>query len=179
MFITKRYLEETTKKDYVIYCDMDSVLVDFKKQALKTEPNIKFKPHDNTEEQKKLWNDLWKTVTKTSPNWWASMSWTQDGRTLWQYIKPHDPFILSAAPPSIFEKTKKGKLEWIRKNLGKDFVNRALIVDRSEKLQYATPNAVLIDDELRNCDEFKRAGGICIKHTSTRETIRQLRKLGL
>lgn len=179
MFISLAYINETVSKDYIIYCDLDGVLVDFRSKALETEPNIKFKPYDETKEQKGLWNKLWGTVARTGSSWWESMGWEKDGKILWQYIKPHNPFILSAAPPSIFEKTKKGKLAWIRKNLGKEFADRAIIVKRAEKLKYATPNAVLIDDEARNCDEFKKAGGICINHTSTRETIKKLKNLGL
>ena len=70
-------------------------------------------------------------------------------------------------------------MDWIKRELGSEYVDRAIIVTRPEKLKYATPNALLIDDEIKNYKEFTAAGGKCILHKNTRDTIRQLKKLGL
>jgi hypothetical protein len=47
------------------------------------------------------------------------------------------------------------------------------------KKNYAEPNHILIDDRLSNIEQWRAAGGIGILHTSSDETITQLKKLGL
>ena len=61
--------------------------------------------------------------------------------------------------------------------------NRVYAVKRINKANFAVdgrdkrPN-LLIDDHAKNIDAFKRAGGIGIVHTSARNTIKELKKLG-
>ena len=55
---------------------------------------------------------------------------------------------------------------------------------RVEKQKFAMKSdmgrrpAILIDDFPRNVDQFKAAGGMGIVHTSTSNTLRELKKLG-
>ena len=162
-----------------IYCDMDGVLCDFKSQAAKAtgmsiqdwmkEPGRKFKSI----------RDKWKPI-KNYPNFWASMPWEPGGKELWNYIKRFNPEILSAyveqtTDPSCIP----GKTKWARTNLG--FTPKLNLVKRIEKQKYAKDGAnptILIDDYEKNIRQFKAAGGIGILHTSTSNTISQLRKLG-
>lgn len=162
-----------------IYCDMDGVLCDFKSQAAKAtgmsiqdwmkEPGRKFKSI----------RDKWKPI-KNYPNFWASMPWEPGGQQLWNFIKKFNPEILSAyvtqtTDPSCIP----GKTKWARTNLG--FTPKLNLVKRIEKQKYAKDGAnptILIDDYEKNIRQFKAAGGIGILHTSTSNTISQLRKLG-
>ena len=52
---------------------------------------------------------------------------------------------------------------------------------RSQKQQYATtdgkPN-ILIDDYMKNINEWEKKGGIGIHHTDPRKTINELKRLG-
>ena len=61
--------------------------------------------------------------------------------------------------------------------------NRVYAVKRINKANFAKdgrdkrPN-LLIDDHVKNIDAFKKAGGLGIVHTSARNTIKELKKLG-
>ena len=52
---------------------------------------------------------------------------------------------------------------------------------RSQKQKYATTNGkpnVLIDDYIKNIQEWESAGGIGIRHTNVSKTLAELKKLG-
>jgi hypothetical protein len=56
------------------------------------------------------------------------------------------------------------------------------LVKRSQKQLYTkkgSDQTILIDDYIKNINEFKAKGGIGIHHTSAQNTIFQLKKLGL
>ena len=59
--------------------------------------------------------------------------------------------------------------------------SRINLVMRSQKQQYATtdgkPN-ILIDDYMKNINEWENKGGIGIHHTDPRKTINELKRLG-
>ena len=72
-----------------------------------------------------------------------------------------------------------GKTKWARTNLG--FTPKLNLVKRVEKQKYAKDGrnpTILIDDYEKNIRQFNSAGGIGILHTSTSNTISQLKKLG-
>ena len=75
---------------------------------------------------------------------------------------------------------KLGNLNGCQKNTNfpKSRIN---LVMRSQKQQYATtdgkPN-ILIDDYMKNINEWEKKGGIGIHHTDPRKTINELKRLG-
>ena len=76
--------------------------------------------------------------------------------------------------------SKVGKMKWLSKNT-KFSRSKIHLVLRSQKKDYAKtdgkPN-VLIDDYIKNINEWERAGGIGIHHTNTSKTLSKLKKLG-
>jgi hypothetical protein len=97
-----------------------------------------------------------------------------DGKELWNYIKPYNPELLSA--PSREESSRIGKFTWVKRNTpGTKLILRS--ADR--KQEFATPNAILIDDRADNIQRWIDAGGVGIHHTSSENTIKQLQELGL
>ena len=48
-----------------------------------------------------------------------------------------------------------------------------------DKAKYANKDSILIDDRKQNIDHWIESGGIGILHTSAKDTIKQLKKLGL
>ena len=48
-----------------------------------------------------------------------------------------------------------------------------------DKAQYASPNAILIDDRSKAIDPWVDMGGIGILHTNTNNTIEQLKQIGI
>ena len=157
-----------------IYCDMDGVLCDFKKAA-----------HKTTGVSISKWmtlskSDKWGPIFKNK-RFWEDMPWQSGGQALWSFISKYKPHILSAYVEESYDPNCiPGKTKWARSHLGLNtqYIN---LVRRSQKQNFAKMGggpAVLIDDYRKNTDQFTSRGGVGILHTSTSNTIRQLKKLG-
>ena len=158
-----------------LYCDMDGVLCDFKSQAEKV-VGVNINKWMN---MSKL--DKWKPIVDKK-DFWSTLPWMSGGKQLWSFIKKYNPDILSAHVEEVRDPTCiHGKLLWAKRNLVLPN-NRINLVRRFQKKDYAQTGyrspAVLIDDYEKNASEFTRRGGIGIYHTSTSNTIRELKKLG-
>ena len=168
-----------TFKDYLvefdtpqIYCDMDGVLVDFVKY---TSDNL----------GKPFKDEYW---TELPTDMFYQMPPMSDAKVLWNFIGKYDPFILTAVPRKspergpVSERAASDKKRWMKKHFR---VNDARIyaVLRKHKSNFAKdgrdgrPN-LLIDDHKKNVDLFIKAGGLGIVHTSARNTIKELIKIG-
>jgi 5'(3')-deoxyribonucleotidase len=152
-----------------IYCDLDQVLVNFMKGADKA---VGGSFVDSPKE------DRWNKVNQIK-GFWANLDWMPGAKRLYQFIEKHDPFVLSAytgRDPT----SKVGKMKWLKKNTNfkRSHINLVL---RSQKQKYAItdgkPN-VLIDDYIKNINEWESKGGIGIHHTNVSKTISDLKRLG-
>jgi hypothetical protein len=151
--------------EYRIYCDMDGVLVDFHKGY---EQLTGVKIHAFTDKLD------WEAIKRAGYDFWFKLEWKPDGKDLWKYIKKYKPIILSA--PSREDESRVGKHDWVKRELP----NTQLILrSMNNKKEFASPNSILIDDTPQNVDQWNEAGGIGILHTSTVNTIKELKKLGL
>ena len=161
------YEAQENDQQYKIFCDMDGVLVDFDGGYKKlTNKDIKG-TFSNDEE-------FWDPISKAGIKFWTGLKWLPDGKQLWDYIKQYNPKLLSA--PSREESSKIGKRIWVKRNLpGVPLLLKAA----KYKQEYASPDAILIDDRKDNVDRWNAAGGVGIYHTSASDTIKQLQKLGL
>ena len=158
-----------------IYCDMDGVLCDFKTYAEKT-VGVPINKWMKLPKEGK-----WDPIVQKG-DFWATMPWMNGGKQLWNFIKKYNPDILSAHVEEVRDPTCiPGKTLWAKRNLGlpNDRIN---LVKRYQKQDYAQTgwrtSAILIDDYKKNVDQFKARGGIGIHHTSTSNTIRELKKHG-
>ena len=161
-----KLLEEIEENKYTIYCDMDGVLVDF---------NQGYK--DLTGKSPKEVGDgpeFWEPIHKAGASFWIKLKWMPDGKTLWDYISKYNPILLSA--PSKEESSKIGKRVWKKNNLPD---TRLILTPARFKQKYSRENQILIDDRVDNIEQWKAKGGIGILHTSTADTIEQLKDLGL
>src|SRR5210317_1760952 len=157
-----------------IYLDMDGVLVDFEKQLVDT---IKMPISDWMKlDRKKRWDPV---TART--DFWSTAPWNNEGKKLLDFVKKYNPHILSAyVEHSHDPNCIPGKSHWARTNLGIG-INRINLVKRVQKQNYAKvvgEPAILIDDYKKNTDQFTQRGGIGILHTTTSNTINQLKKLG-
>jgi hypothetical protein len=160
--------EGTEEKSHKIYCDMDGVLVDFEKgyEDL-TGQNIRGQHVSGGP-------NFWDPITKAGAQFWIKLPWMADGKQLWEYIKQYTPVLLSA--PSREESSKIGKYVWVKREMPG---TKLILRSAERKQEFATPQSILIDDRKDNIDRWKEAGGIGIYHTSSADTIQQLKKLGL
>ncbi len=153
-----------------IYCDLDQVLVAFLDGAKKA-IGSDFPTTDKDER--------WNKINQTK-GFWANLDWMPGSKRLHDFIMRYDPHVLSAfsgRDPT----SKVGKMKWLKKNTKFKRANIHL-VKRAQKQAYAknrdgNPN-VLIDDYLKNINEWEAKGGIGIHHTSVSKTIAELKKLG-
>ena len=161
-------LKTEVKEKYEIYCDMDGVLVDFERGYEElTGKNIRGNHVKGNA-------DFWQPITDAGVEFWTKLKWMSDGKQLWDYIKKHKPSLLSA--PSREESSRIGKHIWVENNTpGVNLILRAA----DKKQEFASPNAILIDDRADNIQRWKDAGGVGIHHTSAENTINELEKLGL
>ena len=83
--------------------------------------------------------------------------------------------ILSSAgnpPEDLYKEVEKQKKKWLKQH---DIKFPAIVVQKKDhKKDYAKENALLIDDTLINCTEFKDAGGVAIYHGTAFSTIQLL-----
>ena len=117
---------------------------------------------------------FWSPINKAGVKFWSDMKWMEDGHVLWNYIKQYKPKLLSA--PSSEDSSRVGKHEWVEKELpGVPLLLRSA----KHKKDFAEVDAILIDDREDNIMGWIEKGGIGIVHTSTNNTIRKLKELGL
>ena len=161
-------LKEVTSP-YKLYCDLDGVLVNFEKGYVNL-TGQKPPPYGIKYDAKAFWDP----IAKAGAPFWVNLEWMPDGKALWNYIKPYSPSILSA--PSRDKSSGEGKTLWMNQNLPGVHL---ILKPASKKQELASPNSILIDDREDNIQRWKDAGGIGIRHTSTADTIKQLKKLGL
>ena len=164
-----------------IYCDMDGVLADFETRVRRITGISK--PGD-------IPTDLmWKHITDgvNGQGFFNQLDVLPDAPQLWAYLKRISETsrnvnisILSATGHTITEQSKREKIEWMNEHFDLSFVTGLhFSISGSQKYKYVqAPTDVLIDDMQRNVDLWTNAGGIGILHTSTENTIEQLKQHG-
>ncbi|HHW59650.1 MAG: hypothetical protein WBL11_06490 [Bacteroidales bacterium] len=155
-----------------IFCDLDGVLTDFDGRFFEL-----FGKYPNEFIDTYGYSSFWASFTRQAEDFWSGIKWKNDGKKLWQFIRPYNPIILSSVPPSMAKIATKYKEKWIRDELGLDI--EYYITSRKEKQNYSDQGSILIDDMKKNIDEWLLRGGIGILHISAENTIKELKKIGL
>ena len=162
-------LEASDENLPTIYCDMDGVIVNLMKGA-----DAVVGGSFVTFDKEKRWN-----MINQTKGFWENLEWMPSSKRLYKFIMRYDTFILSAysgRDPS----SKNGKMKWLNKNTNFK-KSRIKLVKRAQKQAYATTNGepnILIDDYMKNINEWEARGGIGIHHTDVGKTINKLKSLG-
>ena len=193
--------EETLVNKYQIFCDLDGVLVDLIAgvgKAIHADPPegvsvrwIKAQRLAREDLGEAILNEsqlnkFHKNFSKPIRNFmlrimsdnrrfWMNLGWTEDGRELWEFIKDHDPIILSK-PTDL--QSVIGKKAWVKRNLG---LNKERVQIRYDKSRYAQHNGktgLLIDDFGTNIKAFAEADGKTIHFKNTKQAIEELKTYG-
>lgn len=160
-----------------IYLDMDGVIADFMGHA------VTVLGRDYRDE---YWNGKSKERAKMiedTGTFWHHIPLLPDALELIEHLKPHDLHIMSAYA-KWDKNSQEGKKYWLSNHMSFLPEKNVNLVLRHQKQFYAThkyngtPN-VLIDDYEKNVKEWIARGGIGIVHTSARETIEQIKGLGI
>lgn len=159
-----------------VFLDMDGVLTDFKGACEKLSEHMMFWYTADKEL-------FWKHITAAGTVFWSDMSWMVGGRELHSFLTSSGlhPTILSALPNPdrkvAMVNARKGKIEWLKKELGTPYADNAILCFRPEKALQSGISRVLIDDNPENIHEWEEAGGEAILHKNTNRTIRCLDRI--
>lgn len=161
------------KQQYTIFQDLDGCLADFNKGVIE----ITGKRPGEIPTGK-----MWKALANAD-EFYYRLDLMPDAMTLWNYIKPHNPIILSGLPMGNWARGQKAR--WVGEKLGWDIP--AIFGWAREKPQDAMKflgasdldGCILIDDREKAKGPWESAGGTFILHTSAANTIRQLKDLGI
>ena len=168
-------LYEAIRPKYIIFCDMDGVLVDFNK-GYKDLTGITTH-HANSQGKDEFWNILKRSLEEkgiSEYEYWTNLDWQPGGKELWNYIKKYNPYILTA--PSLNPESREAKSDWVTRL---DGMKKIYFKPAKSKSDFSEKNRILIDDRKDTIDRWNTAGGIGILHTSAEDTIKQLQNLGL
>jgi hypothetical protein len=157
-------------REIKLYLDMDGVLTDFMGACEKLGKHMMVW-YSNDKER------FWNHITYTGTEFWSEMPWIAGGKELYGFLESSgfSPTILSALPGPERGKAivdaRKGKIQWLRKELGTQSAINAILCLRHEKALQSGISRVLIDDNSENIREWEEAGGTGILHKNANQTI--------
>ncbi|KXS44101.1 MAG: hypothetical protein AWU59_734 [Methanolobus sp. T82-4] len=153
---------------------MDNVITDFDNACNSISADL-IKLHSSDRDE------FWKIIGFQGITFWSEMPWKEDGRELVDYLLNYNTIILSAHPNpkrgNVAEFSKKGKYDWLAREIGKDLADKAIICRRSEKKTYSSPNCILVDDNTQNIKSWEERGGIGVLHFTAENAIDKLERI--
>lgn len=152
---------------------MDGVMVDFeagyqKLVQKRDEVDILRSKVEFTDEE---WEQL-----RQVPDFYRHLPPMPDHRELWEFVLPHDPYILTGISKRVPESEGHKRL-WVAEILG-HAVPVFTCLSRDKHL-YCQPGDIIIDDWDKYRHLWEAAGGIWILHTSAEQTITELLEMGI
>ncbi len=155
-------------KDYILYLDMDGVLVDFDGgyKKLSKGKTIKETTEDEGEKSAR------EKYLAAGVDWWANLDWIQGGKEVWNASEKlfERVCILSSAgtsDPIRGKMVTEGKMLWLSKNIpSMKHSNVFIVFGKHLKPNYATKNSILVDDVWVTIDRWNKQGGFGILHDS-------------
>ena len=148
-----------------IYCDLDGVLVDFVRGALKAhgldyEKTMSRWPLGEwsiTNALKMKSNRFWEPLN--TKYFWKTLEWIPMGRELLATLKEFDAKTRILTTPSASYNCNIGKILWAEAN---GICNRNGMLLYANKYEFAQRGSILIDDSDRNCNLWRDNGGTAI-----------------
>lgn len=151
-----------------LFLDCDGVLANFVKGAtnlLGMHPSEFEKLYGEAE----MWNRI-----EACHDFFGNLEPLPDSYELFDAVKHLDPVILTGRPRGEWAIEQKLKFR------DKYYPGTEMIVCRSrDKIKYAKPGDVIVDDWKKYQHLWVEGGGIWVMHTSAKDSIRQLKKLGV
>jgi hypothetical protein len=114
---------------------------------------------------------------KPHQHFYRDLELMPDAMELWNFVKQYHPSILSAASNYLAKTSRPDKLEWVEKHLHMTGPKVVVVNYPNEKVRHCKPGSILVDDSVKNCAEWEKAGGIAILHTSAADTIHKLKSI--
>eukprot|EP00543_Licmophora_paradoxa_P004522 CAMPEP_0202445446 /NCGR_PEP_ID=MMETSP1360-20130828/4272_1 /ASSEMBLY_ACC=CAM_ASM_000848 /TAXON_ID=515479 /ORGANISM="Licmophora paradoxa, Strain CCMP2313" /LENGTH=306 /DNA_ID=CAMNT_0049061723 /DNA_START=157 /DNA_END=1077 /DNA_ORIENTATION=- len=185
-----------------IFCDMDGVLCDF-------DLGVRRLNREGRSANDMPTKTMWYLINHKAYRFYENLDWTPDGRELWQHIQPLHPDILTGVAQHHSCRNEKFvwcQRELLHSRrfqypltlnhvdmaaekrshhlvsgdyIKQDGVTNVITCWSKNKHYESGHNCVLIDDRISLKADWVAKGGIFVHHTTTKNTLRQLRKLGI
>jgi len=169
--------------EYILYLDMDGVLVDYDGGWWAIAQQLGVKPVGNEFSKEDRIRVHKQTV---NPSFWANLGWEKGGEELWKAatdLFENIHILSSTATKKDVERGKivqEGKMTWLAENLPHlDMGNVHIVAEGVEKANFANHLSILVDDRKSTIQAFTNAGGFGILHYANmyRKTIRELQEI--
>lgn len=164
------------KIDYELYVDLDGVMADLDKHVRQITGKTFLQLRDEAPSRNGF--ELFVANERAQGHSvFDQLDMMPDAELLWNYVVKYHPNILTATGKP-HEPAKAEKIRWTHENLD-GFDQIYAVPSGVDKYHFAAPNRILIDDSVKNVDDWNRSGGKGILHTSAANTIAELKKLSL
>jgi hypothetical protein len=149
-----------------LFLDCDGVLANFDKGAMEI---VGMNPREF--EDKVGAKNFWKKIYSV-PDFFFSLEPMEDAYQLVEAVEHLDPIILTGKPRGDWAEGQK--LRWRDKYFPK---LKMIVCPSRDKITYAKPGDVIIDDWKKWQKTWIDGGGIWVMHTSAQNSIRELKEL--
>jgi 5'(3')-deoxyribonucleotidase len=176
--------------EYILYLDMDGVLVDYDSGWWSIVNQLGIKPVEVKGEMEYTKEDLSRIRSYTrTPDFWGKLRWEHGGEELWNssnILFENIHILTSTAAKTDVQSHKiveKGKLVWLKENLHPhlppDHIH--VVSEGVHKAKFANHLSILVDDRKSTIKAFIQAGGYGVLHDSQkyRKTIEELKEISL
>lgn len=150
-----------------VFCDMDGVLADFDTGYETMFGRRPSKVNDDVD-----WD-----LVRAHGHFYEWLPPMRDMHLLWDFLKPHQPTVLTGVPQRLLGDADTQKHRWLYRECGPE--TDVICCLSRLKAQHCQPGDILIDDWEKHRAIWEKAGGIWVTHIDARSTIVKLMKLGL
>lgn len=151
-------------REMQLFLDLDGVLADFDRGVVAVTGR---RPEELPPPA------MWRALAR-HPDFFNTLEFMADGRTLWDYCAPFAPRILTGLPLGSWAPDQKRR--WVARMLGAEV--EVITCLARDKARFGGPGTVLVDDRGSARAAWEAAGGAFILHTGAVESIESLRSLG-
>jgi hypothetical protein len=169
-----------------IYCDLDGVLVNFKKGFFEMTGVATESLQDSCDDN--FMNFFYRKIEEKNiceVEFWSNLDWIEDGQELWNFIKIYHPEIITAPsynpnhPVELrycinHNKSMQGKTKWVERL---HMASNLHFKEAMKKHELAKVGRILIDDRLDVIESWRNKKGIGIHHINTEKTISELQSV--
>jgi len=154
-----------------LFLDCDGVLADFDKAA-HSWLGMPSRDFERLHGADAFWAKL-----KELEEFYFSLELMPDAQELYDAVKHLKPVILTGAPSQLGQAAHVEKMRWAAKHFGPD--QKIITCQSKKKAIYGKPGDIIVDDWPKHRHVWEAMGGIWVPHTNTKDTLDQLRALGV
>jgi hypothetical protein len=156
-------------KDYILYLDMDGVLVDFEGGFKRKSNGMNLKQFAQAHSDQAARAQY----LEAGMEFWTGLDWIQGGKELWDTATRLYSRVCILSSSGTTDEVKSevvemGKRAWLKKNIPSLTPERIFVVrGKHRKQEFAAKNSILVDDIAATIKQWNEAGGFGILHNSS------------